>query len=97
MANRQEKENTEMLRGAARDLNDVERNAMEIEEEIVIQGDRMMKIKEMLVGGNTLLGRIGRGINRMTRRQAMMSLMWCFVIFIILGIIGLIIYLQVKD
>jgi len=90
------KQNTEILRDANRELNMTEKNAMDIEENLYEQRTVIQKIKANLIAGNTLLGRMGRTINTMGRRQALMKVLWCVVILILLGVIGLIIYLSVK-
>ena len=90
------KENTGILRDAQRELNMTEKNAMDIEENLYEQRSTIEKIKANLIAGNTLLGRMGRTINTMGRRQALMKVLWCVVILILLGVIGLVIYLSVD-
>ena len=93
----QTKENTQVLNDARRELNMTEKNAMDIEENLYEQRTVIEKIKANLIAGNTLLGRMGRTINTMGRRQALMKVLWCVVILILLGVIGLIIYLSVDN
>jgi len=88
------REDNEILRQSARELNDTEKNAMEISEELVNQKGKINRIKGNLEEGNTVLGRVGRMLGRMRRRQVMMSLMWCFIIVIILLVIGLTVYFK---
>merc|ERR1711971_718425 len=83
------KQNTEVLRDAHRELNMTEKNAMDIEENLYEQRSVIEKIKANLIAGNTLLGRMGRTISTMGRRQAMMKLLWCVVILILIGVIAL--------
>jgi len=92
----QSKDNTEVLRDAHRELNMTEKNAIDIEENLYEQRTVIEKIKANLIAGNTLLGRMGRTINTMGRRQALMKVLWCFVILILIGVISLIIYLSVT-
>eukprot|EP01083_Nonionella_stella_P076495 208473_1 len=91
-----QQDNTEVLRDAHRELNMTEKNAMDIEENLYEQRSVIEKVKANLIAGNTLLGRMGRTINTMGRRQALMKVLWCVVILILLGVISLIIYLSVK-
>lgn len=93
---KQTKENTQVLHDARRELNMTEKNAMDIEENLYEQRTVIEKIKANLIAGNTLLGRMGRTINTMGRRQALMKVLWCVVILILIGVISLIIYLSVK-
>ena len=90
------KQNTQVLRDAHAELNQTEQNAMDIEENLYEQRTVIQKIKANLIAGNTLLGRMGRTINTMGRRQAMMKVLWCIVILILVGVISLIIYLSVD-
>ena len=92
----QSKDDTQVLRDAQRELNMTEKNAIDIEENLYEQRTVIEKIKANLIAGNTLLGRMGRTINRMGRRQALMKLLWCVVILILLAVIGLIIWLSVR-
>ena len=94
---KQTKENTQVLNDARQELHMTEKNAMDIEENLYEQRTVMEKIKANLIAGNTLLGRMGRTINTMGRRQALMKVLWCVVILILLGVIGLIIYLSVDN
>ena len=94
--NQQHKENTEVLKDARRELGDVEMNAIDIQENLYEQRGTIERIKNNLISGNTMLGRMGRTISRMTRRQALMRVLWCVVILILLTVIGVVIYLQVK-
>jgi len=92
----QGKENTEVLKDARRELELTEKNAIEIEENLYEQRTVIQKVKANLIAGNTLLGRMGRTINTMGRRQALMKVLWCFVILILIGVIALVIYLSVR-
>lgn len=85
-----------MLREAHLELNLTEKNAIDIQENLYEQRTVIEKIKANLIAGNTLLGRMGRTINQMTRRQALMKVLWCSVILILIGVIALIIYLSVR-
>ena len=91
------KQNTEVLRDAHRELNMTEKNAMDIEENLYEQRSVIEKIKANLIAGNTVLGRMGRTIGQMSRRQAYMKLLWCVVILILIGVISLIVYLSVSS
>lgn len=93
---KQTKENTQVLDDARKELYLTEKNAMDIEENLYEQRTVIEKIKANLIAGNTLLGRMGRTINTMGRRQALMKVLWCVVILILVGVIALIIYLSVK-
>jgi len=90
----QTRKDTDMLRESAQELHGTEKQAMEISNELVVQRTKMSRIKTNLGEGNTVLGRIGRVLRRMGRRQAMMSVMWCFIIIIILVVIALILYFK---
>merc|ERR1712228_575479 len=92
----QSKDNSNMLREAHLELNLTEKNAIDIQENLYEQRTVIEKIKANLIAGNTLLGRMGRTINQMTRRQAMMKVLWCAVIFILIGVISLILYFSVR-
>merc|ERR1719471_1137073 len=93
----QSKDNSNMLREAHLELNMTEKNAIDIQENLYEQRTVIEKIKANLIAGNTLLGRMGRTINQMGRRQAYMKLLWIIVILILLGVIALIIYLSVAN
>merc|ERR1719150_1220077 len=82
------KKNTEVLEDARTELYLTEKNAMDIEENLHEQRSVIQKIKANLIAGNTLLGRMGRTINTMGRRQAMMKLLWCVVILILIAVIS---------
>merc|ERR1719433_442914 len=86
------KKNTEVLEDARTELYLTEKNAMDIEENLYEQRTVIQKIKANLIAGNTLLGRMGRTINTMGRRQAMMKVLWCVVILILIIVISLVIY-----
>ncbi|ETO29936.1 hypothetical protein RFI_07183 [Reticulomyxa filosa] len=92
----QSRKDTDMLRDSAKQLHDTEQQAMEISGELVEQKNRINNIRKNLGEGNTVLGRVGRVLGRMGRRQAMMSVMWCFIIIIILTVIALIIYFKFR-
>lgn len=91
------KKNTDVLEDARTELYLTEKNAMDIEENLYEQRTVIEKIKANLIAGNTLLGRMGRTINTMGRRQAMMKVLWCFVILILITVIALIIYFSVRN
>merc|ERR1712129_72052 len=92
----QSKDNSNMLREAHLELNLTEKNAIDIQENLYEQRTVIEKIKANLIAGNTMLGRMGRTINQMGRRQAMMKLLWCAVIFILIGVISAIIYFSFR-
>jgi len=91
----QARKDTDILRESAQQLHGTEKQAMEIGQELVEQKNKIARVRDNLGEGNTVLGRVGRVLGRMRRRQAMMSVMWCFVIIIILTVIGLVIYFKV--
>lgn len=92
----QERSNTETLRDAQRSLHESEEKAEAIEIELVAQMDTLQRIRNRLLTGNTMLGRMGRSIKRMTRRQAMMRVVWCFVIIVLIAVISLVLYFKLK-
>ena len=91
-----ERNNTDTLKETMKQLNDTEQIADDTMVELHNQRSVIEKIKKKLGSGNVLLGRMGRTITRMNRRQAMMRLLWCFVILVLITIIALIIYFKVK-
>merc|ERR1740116_88788 len=82
------KKNTDVLEDARTELYMTEKNAIDIEENLYEQRSVIQKIKANLIAGNTMLGRMGRTIGQMSRRQAYMKLLWCAVIFILIGVIS---------
>jgi len=91
----QDRKNTDILRDSQKELHGTEKQAMEISNELVQQRSKIGRIRDNLGEGNTILGRVGRVLGRMGRRQALMSVLWCFIIIIILAVIGIIIYFKV--
>lgn len=95
-ATQTEKGNTSMLKDSAKQLRDTETQAIEIEDNLFNQRTKIKKISGNLKQGNTLLGRMGRMVRRMNRREAMMKVLWCFIILLIIGVIALVVYLSVN-
>jgi len=96
VAGDQERKNTHMLEMARKELYDTEKQAMDISGELAQQKNKMLRIKLNLGEGNTTLGRVGRILNGMRRRQAFMSVMWCCIIVIIITVISIIVYFKVA-
>jgi len=92
----QHKKNTSELQISAKQLHDTEDVAIGIQDNLHDQRKTIERIRGNLGEGNTLLGRIGRTITSMTRRQAVMKILWCFIILVILGVIGIVIWINVK-
>ena len=67
-----------------------------IEEHLHEQRTIIQRIKANLLSENSMLGRMSRKINTMTRRQALMRCLWCVVILMLLAVIGIVIYLKVT-
>ena len=86
-----------MLEEAAQSLHQTEEQAIDIQSNLDSQRQTILKIKSNLGEGNTLLNRMGRVISRMRRRQAFMCAMYLCVIILILGAIGVVIWLSVTD
>merc|ERR1712083_239386 len=93
---RDARKNTDTLEEARRELIGTEKNAEDIQENLYEQRGKIEKIKANLIAGNTLLGRMGRTINQMGRREACMKVLWCLVIVILIAVIALIVYFSVK-
>lgn len=88
---------TARLRDAHQTLMETEAQSQDIMVDLRQQRETIERTHRNVGLIDGAMGSARRTLNRMTRRQALMSLVWCVVALMLIGVIAVVIYYQVRD
>eukprot|EP01083_Nonionella_stella_P318639 1165806_1 len=88
--------NTNRLHDAHRNLVDIESQGNDIMLDLRQQRETINRARTNVRSMDSILGHAKRVLGRMSRREAVMSLVWCFVVVMMVSVIAILIYFKVR-
>eukprot|EP01083_Nonionella_stella_P023166 64039_1 len=88
--------NTNRLHDAHRNLVDIESQGTDIMLDLRQQRETINRARTNVRSMDSILGHAKRVLGRMSRREAVMSLVWCFVVVMMVSVIAILIYFKVR-